>query len=48
MKINDQKIDSLEDFDLALRKYKAGEAINVTVVRGMKDVTVKVILDAPR
>jgi len=48
VQIGTQKIDNLEDFDLALRKYSAGDTIDVTVVRGTEKVTSKVTLDKPR
>lgn len=43
-----QKIDNLNDFDAALRKFSAGETIDVTVMRGTEKVTVKVALGKPR
>lgn len=42
------KIENLEDFDLALRRFSAGDTIDVTVMRGNDKVTVKLTLDKPR
>ena len=41
-------IAGLEDFDSALRKHKAGEAVPVIVLRDGAEVTVEVILGSPR
>ena len=43
-----QKIGSLDDFDLAIRKFKAGEEVEVTVLREKAEVKVKVTLARPR
>lgn len=43
-----QKIGSLEDFDLALRKFTAGDQVDVTVVREGEEQTLKVTLGRPR
>ena len=48
VKIGMQKIDNLNDFDLALRKLTAGETVDVTVVRGKEPVVLKVVLEKPR
>jgi Peptidase family M28/PDZ domain len=42
------KIGSLEDFDSALRKYKAGDKVPVIVRRGKEEVKLEVILAPPR
>lgn len=42
------KIDNLDDFDAALRKFKGGDVVDVTVMRGNDEVTLKVTLGAPR
>jgi Peptidase family M28/PDZ domain/PA domain len=42
------KIENLEDFDLALRRFIPGDTVSVTVMRGMEKVTVRVTLDKPR
>ena len=47
-KFADDKITSLDDIDKALRKFKAGNKVKVTVQRNGKDVTVEVTLDPPR
>ena len=43
-----QKIGGLDDFDLALRKFKPGEEVPVTVVRDGKELSLKVTLGKPR
>ncbi len=48
IKFGDSKIGSLEDFDSALRKYKAGDKVPVIVKRGKEDVTLEVTLSPPR
>ena len=48
VKLGSETIASLEDFDLALRKYSAGQQIDVVVKRGGMDVTLKVTLERPR
>lgn len=42
------KITGLDDFDLALRKFKGGDEIDVIVLRKDQPVTLKVKLDPPR
>ena len=42
------KIGGLDDFDLALRKFTAGDEVEVTVMRKGKKVKLKIILDKPR
>ena len=46
--LGDQKIGSLDDFDLALRKFKAGDQADVTVRRDGQEVKLKVTLGKPR
>ena len=46
--LGDQKIGSLDDFDLALRKFKAGDQADVTVRREGQEVKLKVTLGNPR
>ena len=41
------KIGALEDFDVALRKFSAGDEVNVVVLRGGKRVNLKVKLAKP-
>ena len=48
IQIGTNKIASLDDFDAALRQFKAGDVVDVTVERGTEKVTVKVTLDKPR
>lgn len=43
-----QKIGSLDDFDLALRNFKPGDQVDVTVMRKGEKVTLKIVLDKPR
>ena len=42
------KIDTLDDFDLALRKFSAGDTVPVVVVRDGKNITLEVTLAKPR
>lgn len=46
--LGEKKIGNLSDFDLALRKYKAGDEVEVVVMRDKKEVKLKVILGKPR
>ena len=48
VQLGKQKIGSLNDFDLALRKFSAGDEISVVVLRDGKKVPLKVILAKPR
>jgi hypothetical protein len=48
LQFGDSRIGNLEDFDSALRKYKSGDRVNVTVKRGDKEMTFEVTLDPPR
>ncbi|MBS0210455.1 MAG: M20/M25/M40 family metallo-hydrolase [Planctomycetes bacterium] len=48
IKLGDSKIGNLEDFDSALRKYKAGDKVPVVVRREGKEVTLYVTLEPPR
>ncbi len=43
-----QKIGDLSDFDLALRKFSAGDEIDVVVLRNGKRVSLKITLVKPR
>jgi hypothetical protein len=47
-RLGTNKIGSLEDFDAALRKFKAGDKVELLVRRGDKDVTLTITLGAPR
>jgi hypothetical protein len=48
VRFGDSKIGNLEDFDAALRKYKAGDKVPVVVKRGSEELTLEVTLEAPR
>lgn len=48
IQFGDSKIGNLEDFDSALRKYKAGDKVPVTVKRSGEEVKLEVTLDPPR
>lgn len=48
IKLGDNKIGNLEDFDGALRKYKAGDKVPVVVKRAGQELTLNVVLDPPR
>jgi hypothetical protein len=42
------KIGGIEDFDSALRKFKAGDKVPVKVLRAGKELTLTIILGSPR
>ena len=48
IKLADNKVANLDDFDLALRKFKSGDKVPVTIRRGEQTLTVEVQLDRPR
>lgn len=48
VKLGGNQIGGLDDFDLALRKYAAGQEVEVVVLRGSEEVTLKVTLALPR
>lgn len=48
VKVGESRIGNLEDFDSALRKFKAGDKVPVVAKRGKDEVTVTVTLGAPR
>lgn len=48
IKFDEYKIGSLEDIDGALRKFKAGDKVKVTVLREGKEVVLEVTLGEPR
>jgi membrane-associated protease RseP (regulator of RpoE activity) len=48
VQLNSDRIGGLDDFDLALRKYSAGEQIEVTVLRNGQKISLKVTLATPR
>lgn len=48
IRLGDSQITGLDDFDLALRKFKAGQEIDVIVIRDGKETPLKVTLAPPR
>jgi hypothetical protein len=46
--LGDQKIGSLDDFDLALRKFSPGQQVTVEAMRNGKRIKMQVVLAAPR
>jgi len=48
VRLGESAITGLEDFDSALRKHKAGETVEVVVLRKGKEVTLAVTLGDPR
>jgi hypothetical protein len=48
VQLGESKIGNLEDFDSALRKFRAGDKVPVTVKRGTEQVRVEVVLDPPK
>lgn len=48
IKLGESKVGNLDDFDSALRKFKGGDKVKVTVKRDGKEVTLDVTLGAPR
>ena len=48
IQVGEHKIGSLDDFDFALRKFTAGDQVDVTVRRAGQEVTLKVTLGKPR
>jgi len=48
VKVGEHKITNLDDFDLALRKFRAGQTVPVVVVRDDKEITLNVTLEEPR
>jgi hypothetical protein len=44
----ENKIGNLDDFDSALRKFKGGDTVEITVKRGDKELKLKVTLDPPK
>jgi acetylornithine deacetylase/succinyl-diaminopimelate desuccinylase-like protein len=48
VKLGEYKVGNLEDFDGALRKYKAGDKVPVVVRRDGNELTLDVVLDPPR
>jgi hypothetical protein len=48
VQVGDSKIGNLEDFDSALRKFKAGDKVPVRVERESETLTFEVVLGEPR
>lgn len=48
IQFGDSKVGNLEDFDSALRKFKAGDKVPVIVKRGAEQVKLEVTLDPPK
>ncbi len=48
VRLGSSAVTNLEDFDSALRKHKAGDTVPVVVRRDGAEVTLQVVLDAPR
>ncbi|MDX1962727.1 MAG: M28 family peptidase [Pirellulales bacterium] len=46
--VGENKIGNLADFDSALRKYKSGESVEITVKRGEEEKKFQVTLEPPR
>jgi S1-C subfamily serine protease len=47
IEFSNRKIPGLDDFDLALLRFSAGETIDVTALRAGKPVKLKVTLGVP-
>lgn len=48
VRLGESRIGNLDDFDSALRKFKAGDKAAVVVRRGEEEITVEVELEKPR
>lgn len=48
VKLGDNKVGSVEDYDAALRKFRPGDTIKVTVKRGDKTLELEATLGQPR
>lgn len=48
LRLGESKIGNLEDFDSALRKFKAGDKVPVVARRNGQEVKLEVLLDPPR
>ena len=46
--LDDLKIGGLDDFATGLQKYKAGDKVKITLLRGEERVELEVVLDPPR
>jgi hypothetical protein len=47
-RLGDNKIGNLDDFDAALRKFKAGDKVKVAVRRGDQSLTLEATLEPPK
>jgi hypothetical protein len=48
IQMGDRKITGLDDFDLVLRRFSAGDEVPIVAIRGRKTVRLKVILGKPK
>ncbi len=48
VQLGESRVGNLEDFDSALRKYKAGDRVPVVIQRGHEQLTLEVTLESPR
>jgi len=48
VQLGEDRIGSLDDFDLALRKFSPGQQVTVTVLRGGQQAKLQVVLAAPK
>jgi S1-C subfamily serine protease len=48
IRLGDNQIGNLDDFDSALRKFEAGQNVPVVVRRDGKEVKLEVTLEPPR
>lgn len=48
VKFGESNISSLEDFDIAVRKFKAGDKVKVVVIRDTEAVELEIVLDPPK
>jgi S1-C subfamily serine protease len=46
--LGEDQIGSLDDFDLALRKFSPGQQVTVVVLRGGQRIKLQVVLAAPK
>jgi S1-C subfamily serine protease len=46
--VAENKIGNLDDFDSALRKFKGGDTVEITVKRAGEEKKFKVTLDPPK
>jgi hypothetical protein len=46
--LGENKVGSLADFDGAIRKFKAGDSVEVTIKRGTETLKLKVVVEPPK